>query len=113
MRPSEDWAESFTGEWGGFGMLRRLVAVPMLAGAIAVGATACEPTVQDGLVNVRIGDVTILEDVNVNVAANVVAQICGISVTAAVAVISGIDQDSVPVTFCRLANEFPVTVEQN
>jgi hypothetical protein len=38
--------------------LKRLVAVPMLAGAIAVGATACEPTVQDGLVNVRIGDVT-------------------------------------------------------
>jgi hypothetical protein len=94
-------------------MLRRLVGVPLLAGAIAMGATACEPTVQDGLVNVRIGDVTILEDVNVNVAANVVAQVCGISVNAAVALIGAIDQDSEPVTFCRLANEFPVVVEQN
>ena len=94
-------------------MLRRFLAVPLLAGAIAVGATACEPTVQDGLVNVRIGDVTILEDVNVNVAANVVAQICGVSVDAAVGVISAIDQDSKTVTFCRLANEFPVIVEQN
>jgi hypothetical protein len=93
--------------------LKRLVAVPMLAGAIAVGATACEPTVQDGLVNVRIGDVTILEDVNINVAANVVAQICGVTVNAAVAVIGAIDQDGDPVTFCRLANEFPVVVEQN
>ena len=94
-------------------LLRRLVAVPMLAGAIAVGATACEPTIQDGLVNVRIGDVTILQDVNVAVAADVVAQICGVSVNAAVTLISAVDQDSQPVTFCRLANEFPVVVEQN
>ena len=35
-------------------------------------------------------DVTILEDVNVNVAANVVAQICGVTVNAAVAVIGAI-----------------------
>jgi hypothetical protein len=94
-------------------MLRRLVAVPMLAGAIAAGATACEPTVQDGLVNVRIGDVTILEDVNVNVAANVVAEVCGVTVNVAAAVIGVIDQDGDPFTFCTLANEFPVVVEQN
>jgi hypothetical protein len=93
--------------------LKRLVAVPLLAGAIGVGATACQPTVQDGLVNVAIGDVTILQDVNVNVAANVVAQICGISVPAAVAVIGAIDQDSQPVTFCRLDNTYPVKVIQN
>jgi hypothetical protein len=93
--------------------LKRLVAVPLLAGAISVGATACQPTVQDGLVNVRIGDVTVLQDVNVSVAADVVAQICGVSVSAAVGIISAIDQDSEPVTFCRLANEFPVVVEQN
>jgi hypothetical protein len=93
-------------------LLRKMLLAPVLAGALAVG-TACEPTVQDGLVNVRIGDVTILEDVNVNVAANVVAQICGISLPVAVAVIGGIDQDSEPATFCRLANEFPVIVEQN
>ena len=93
-------------------VIRKMLLAPVLAGALAVG-TACEPTVQDGLVNVRIGDVTILEDVNVNVAANVVAQICGVSVPVAVAVIAGVDQDSEPATFCRLANEFPVIVEQN
>ena len=93
-------------------LIRKMFLAPLLAGALAIG-TACEPTVQDGLVNVRIGDVTILEDVNVNVAANVVAQICGVTVNAAVAVIGAIDQDGDPVTFCRLANEFPVIVEQN
>ena len=93
--------------------LRRLVAVPLLAGAIGFGATACEPTIQDGLVNVDIGDVTVLQDVNVAVAADVVAQICGVSVNAAVAVISALDQDSQPVTFCRLANTYPVKVVQN
>ena len=93
--------------------LRRLVAVPMLAGAIGVGATACQPTIQDGLVNVNIGDVTVLQDVNVAVAADVVAQICGVSLNAAVAVISAVDEDSQPATFCRLANTFPVAVAQN
>jgi len=94
--------------------VKTMVLAPLLAGALAFG-TACEPptVVQDGLVNVNIGDVTILEDVNVAVAADVVAQICGVSANVAVAVISGVDQDSEPATFCRLANEFPVTVIQN
>ena len=56
-------------------LLKKMFAGPMMAGAVAVGAVACEPTttVQDGLVNVNVGDVTILEDVNVNVAADVTA----------------------------------------
>ena len=36
--------------------------------------------IQDGLVNVAIGDVTILEDVNVGVAAQVAANVCGVKV---------------------------------
>jgi hypothetical protein len=96
-------------------MLRRLVAVPLLAGAIGLGAAACEPTttVQDGLVNVNVGDVTILEDVNVNVAADVTAQLCGVNVDAVVAVIAAVDQDSRTRTICKLEDNDKVRVEQN
>jgi hypothetical protein len=96
-------------------LIRRLAAVPMLAGAIAVGAVACEPTttVQDGLVNVNVGDVTILEDVNVAVAADVVAQLCGVNVDAVVAVIAAVDQDSRTRTICKLEDNDKVRITQN
>jgi hypothetical protein len=61
-----------------------------LAASLALGAAvlftpmapaaAQTTTIGDQLVNVAIGDVTILEDVNVAVAANLVAQICGTNV---------------------------------
>jgi hypothetical protein len=50
-----------------------------------MGLASAQPiNLQDGLVNVAVGDVTILEDVNVGVAASVVAAVCNIPVTAAV-----------------------------
>jgi hypothetical protein len=96
-------------------MLRKMLAVPMLAGTVAVGAVACEPTttVQDGLVNVNVGDVTILEDVNLNVAADVTAQLCGVNVDAVVAVIAAVDQDSRTRTICKLEDNDKVRVTQN
>ena len=50
----------------------------MFAGV--AGTASAQPVNQDGLVNVNVGDVTILEDVNVAVAANVAANLCGINV---------------------------------
>jgi hypothetical protein len=44
------------------------------------GAGAAPDTVQDGLVNVAVGDVTVLQDVNAAVGAQVVANICGVQV---------------------------------
>ena len=96
-------------------MLRKMLAVPMLAGAVAVGTAACDPTttVQDGLVNVNVGDVTILEDVNVAVAADVAAQLCGVNVDAVVAVISAVDQDSRTRTICKQDDGDKVQITQN
>lgn len=76
----------------------------MLVGAVGVPA---EAQVQDGLVNVAIGDVTILEDVRVALAANVVANVCGVSVN-----VLSVDQTGVPV-FCTARSGRAVAVTDN
>lgn len=58
-------------------------AATLAAGALVLSAAPAHAQ-QDGLVNVNVGDITILEDVEVGVAANVVALICGTEINAAV-----------------------------
>lgn len=48
----------------------------LLVGGSFAPAHADHTTTQDGLVNVNVGDVTVLQDVNVAVIANVVANVC-------------------------------------
>lgn len=60
--------------------VRGTIAASALAFTTALGAPAQAQPEQDGLVNVVVGDVTILEDVRVALAAQVAAQICGVSV---------------------------------
>jgi hypothetical protein len=67
-----------------------VLATAMLA-LTAFAPAAAAQVEQDGLVNVNVGDVTILEDVNVAVAANLVATICNIDVEAVVAVIATVE----------------------
>lgn len=55
-------------------LMASLFASALLFGGLA--GTASAQVEQDGLVNVNIGDVTILEDVDVAVAANLVAAVC-------------------------------------
>lgn len=60
---------------------KKFAASVLATALLAAGAltpTAGAQVTQDGLVNVNVGDVTILEDVNVAVAANLVATICNI-----------------------------------
>jgi hypothetical protein len=67
-------------------MLRKKLLAVCTAGTLAfgiAGAPAAQAQ-QEGLVNVNVGDVTILENVGVGVAANVAANICGVAVNAAV-----------------------------
>lgn len=72
--------------------IKKTAAGAVLAGAMFFtgGVAPANAVQQDGLVNVNIGDVTVLEDVRVAVAANITAALCGIPVT--VAVLSGVDQ---------------------
>jgi hypothetical protein len=64
--------------------VRRLLAAPLSALTLSValvgGPVAQAQVGQIGLVNVSVGNVTILEDVNLAVAANVAATVCGVAV---------------------------------
>ncbi|MDT5336613.1 MAG: hypothetical protein QOD90_2118 [Mycobacterium sp.] len=95
--------------------IMRTTAGAVLGGSLlfsGMGIANAAPPVnlQDGLVNVAVGDVAILNDVNVGVAAQVIAAVCGTDVTAAV--LGSVDQLGQPQTFCTLPGG-PVTVAQN
>jgi hypothetical protein len=82
------------------------------SGALAIGLAAAPaaPAQQQGLVNVNVGDVTILEDVGVGVAANVAANICGVQVNAAVLAEQVVRNDE-PFGVCETgAQNAPVTI---
>jgi hypothetical protein len=51
----------------------------LLAGGALAGPASAANQVQDGLVNVAVGDITV-QDINIGVAANVIATVCGLKV---------------------------------
>jgi hypothetical protein len=55
---------------------------------------------QDGLINVMVGDVTILEDVNIAVAAQVAAAICGVKVGPVAVLGTAVDRSSTDRVVC-------------
>jgi hypothetical protein len=93
------------------GAIRRSGAIVLAAAgmsmAVAIPASATGGG-QDGLVNVNVGDVTVLQDVNAAVVVPVVAQLCAIDVTvpANVAVltkaIQGVDATDKSYTVCKI-----------
>jgi hypothetical protein len=72
----------------------------LLFTGLGVAQAAPPVNVQDGLVNVGVGNVTIAKDVNVGVAAQIIAAVCGTNVTADV--LGTVDQTGQPQTFCSL-----------
>ena len=67
---------------------------------------------QDGLINVAIGDVTILQDVNIGVAATVAAQVCGVKVGPVAVLGQAVDRSGATRTVCT-TDQGPVTLQQN
>jgi hypothetical protein len=67
--------------------------------AAAVAAPASAQTQQNGLVNVAIGDITI-QDVNVGVAAQIAANVCGVQVGPVVLLAQRVDATGVQRTVC-------------
>jgi len=65
---------------------------------------------QEGLVNVRIGSVTVLEDVGIGVAANLLANVCGVQVNAAVIAEQVIRNDEPLTGECTNRNNAPFEV---
>jgi hypothetical protein len=85
-----------------------LFATSLMAVGVA-GPAAAQPE-QRGLVNVNVGDVTILEDVGIGVAANVAANICGVQVNAAV-IAEQVVRNAEPLAVCETGEQnAPVTI---
>jgi hypothetical protein len=89
-----------------------LFAGAAMVTAAAVPASAAPNQFQDGLVNVAVGDVTILQDVNVGVAAQVAAAVCGVNVGPVAVLGTAVDRGLGDRTVCTVTNE-PVTITQN
>jgi len=93
--------------------MRKALATLALGVGLAFGApNAAEAQQQDGLVNVNIGDVTILENVQVGVAAQIVAQICGLRVGPVAVLARQVDRTGQARTVCT-AEQGDITIEQN
>src|SRR5688572_19476228 len=96
-----------------FARTRQACAALLAAGTLAIGApAAAQIAIQDGLVNVVVGDVTIAEDVNVGVAAGIAATICGVNVGPVTILGTTVDRGGAAKTICRTENG-PVRLTQN
>ena len=86
-------------------------ATTMLVGS-AAGPAVAATTTQDGLVNVNVGNVNVARDVDVGVAANVAAQVCGVNVGPVTALASQVDATGVATAVCTTGGQ-AVTLLQN
>ncbi|MFF2316562.1 hypothetical protein ACFVTE_09855 [Arthrobacter sp. NPDC058097] len=84
----------------------------LLTGGALAGPAVAANQAQDGLVNVAIGDVSVLNNANIGVAANVVAQVCGLKVGPVAVLARQVDRSGDAVTVCR-APSGPVVISQN
>jgi hypothetical protein len=92
---------------------RRIVASVSVSAVLLAGAAApAGAQQQDGLVNVAIGDIEILNDANVGVAAQVAANICGVKVGPVAVLGQAVDRSGDTRTVCE-TDQGPVTIEQN
>jgi hypothetical protein len=92
---------------------RKIIGVVFGSAAlVGIAAMPANAQVQDGLVNVAIGDVTILEDVNVNVAAQVAANVCGVEVGPVAILATEVDRSGATRTVCT-TDQGDVDIRQN
>jgi hypothetical protein len=93
----------------------RALAASFLAGAallVAVPVASAQRVDQDGLVNVSIGDVTVLENVDIGVAAQLAATVCGVKVGPVAVLGVAVDRSGDARTVCP-TDQGPVTIENN
>jgi hypothetical protein len=87
-----------------------------VAGTLSLGlagpAAAQQEQEQDGLVNVAVGNIS-LEDVNVGVAANLVATVCGIKVGPVAVLAVQVDRTGTPQVIDCPAQAGDATITQN
>jgi hypothetical protein len=87
-------------------IMKKTAASAVIGGSLlftGMGVASAAPLqLQDGLVNVAVGDVTILQNVNVGVAATVAAAICGINVSDVNVLATQVDADQGQRTVCNV-----------
>lgn len=88
-----------------------LFATALLSFGFAAPAGAANNSQQGGLVNVSVGDVSVLNGAHIGIAANVAATICGISVGPVAALAANTNQTGTTHTVCNTASG-PVTLSQ-
>ena len=93
-------------------MFAAVTASALLAGSAAGPAAAAQTTTQDGLVNVNVGNVNVARDVDVGVAANVAAQVCGVNVGPVQVLASQVDATGTAAAVCTTGGQV-VTLLQN
>jgi hypothetical protein len=85
----------------------------LVGGALAGPASAARPIqIQDGLVNVAVGDVEVLNDVNVGVAAQVAANLCDVTVKNVAVLATIVDRSGDSDTVCE-TDQGDVVIRQN
>jgi hypothetical protein len=94
--------------------VKRLIASLGATGLLMLGIAtpAAMGQQQDGLVNVMIGDVTILQDVNIGVAAQVAANVCGVRVGPVAVLATQVDASGEQRTVCTTGGQ-AVRLTQN
>ena len=83
----------------------------MLLVVAASPAAAQNNSQQNGLVNVSVGDVNVLNDANIGVAAQVAANICGLKVGPVAVLGTAVDRTGNAQTVCTSNNQ-PVRITQ-
>jgi hypothetical protein len=90
--------------------------VTLFAGAALVTGVAtpssAQPVEQDGLVNVNIGDNTLRDAVDIGVAAQVAAEICGVKVGPVAVLAKAVDRSGETRTVCQ-SDQGPITISNN
>jgi hypothetical protein len=71
----------------------------------------CRALLVDGLVNVAVGDVNVLNNARIGVAAQVAAQVCGLKVGPVAVLASAVDRSGRTTTVCQSPQA--VTISQN
>jgi hypothetical protein len=89
---------------------RKLAAATLLSGMLTVGVAAPAMAQQNGLVNVAIGDVTILEDVRIGVAAGIAATVCGVRVGPVAVLAQQVDRSGAQQTVCTADADNPTVI---
>ena len=86
---------------------KRFLLTVVSTGVLSLGImpVANAQVVQDGLVNVAIGDVSILNDANIGLAAQVAANICGVKVGPVAVLGAAVDRSGNTTTVCTTGGQ--------